>query len=115
MLDKSIMDIMSWDESLLEDHNHRSSFLHNSNSIEPNFVSPIISDIVENTQTRLCCYKTNSKGNLCNITQTTPIDISVKPGIVEHVHLGQNCSTKEIEMYKALFKEFQDVFSWMYE
>ena len=38
-----------------------------------------------------------SKGNLCNITKTTRIDISVKPGTIEHVHVGENCSTKETE------------------
>ena len=57
----------------------------------------------------------DSEGNLCNITQTNPIDISTKPRTLEHVRLGQNCSTEESEAYKALFKEFFDIFSWSYE
>ena len=57
----------------------------------------------------------NSEGNICNITQTTPIDISVKPVTVEHVHVGQNYSTEETKGYRALFKEFWDVFSWTYK
>ena len=49
---------------------------------------------------------TDSEGNLCNVTQTIPIDISMKHGVVEHIHIGQNCSTSEIEIYMPLFKEF---------
>ena len=32
-----------------------------------------------------------------------------------HVHVGKNCSVDESEAYKALFKEFHDIFSWSYE
>ena len=52
----------------------------------------------------------DSEGNLCNITQMNPIDISAKPDVIEHVHVGKNCSTDESEAYKALFKEFRDIF-----
>ena len=66
-----------------------------------------------------CSYNmlqdTGSEGNLWNITQTNPIDISAKPGTIEHVHVGQNCSADESEAYKALFKEFRDIFSWSYQ
>jgi hypothetical protein len=44
-----------------------------------------------------------------------PIDISVKPGIVEHVHIGASCSPEEIVTYTSLFKEFRDIFAWSYE
>ena len=43
------------------------------------------------------------------------MDISFKHGIVEHVHLIHNRSTSKSEIYMALFKEFQDVFTWSYE
>ena len=58
---------------------------------------------------------TDFEGNLCNITQTNPIDISSKPNVIKHVHVGQNYSIDESEAYKALFKEFRDIFSWSYE
>ena len=45
--DESIMEIMSSDESLWEDHHHRSSFLPNAISVEFDFVSFIIFDIVK--------------------------------------------------------------------
>jgi hypothetical protein len=56
-----------------------------------------------------------AEGNLSNISPTIPIDISVKPGIVENVHIGGSCSPDEIVTYTSLFKEFRDIFAWSYE
>lgn len=50
-----------------------------------------------------------------NITQTQPIDISVKPRIIEHIHIGVTCTPEEVQHYTALFHEFLDVFAWSYE
>ena len=50
-----------------------------------------------------------------NIMQTQPIDISVKPGIVEHLHIGVTCTPEQIQLYSKLFREFRDVFAWSYE
>ena len=91
------MEIMSVDEPVWEEHHHRSSFLPNANSVDSNFVSLISFNIVKNPQTLVLLQETDSKGNLCNITHMTPIDISMNPGIVEHVHVGQNYSTEETE------------------
>jgi len=55
------------------------------------------------------------EGNMGNITQTMPINIFVKPRIVENIHIGVTCSPKEIQLYTKLFREFHDVFSWSYE
>jgi len=52
---------------------------------------------------------------LGNISSTIAIDISIKEGIVENVHLGANCSPKEVEIYIGFFKEFSDIFAWSYE
>ena len=49
------------------------------------------------------------------ISPTIPIDIFVKPGIVEHIHIGSSCSEEEIRTLTSLFKEFRDVFAWSYE
>ena len=54
---------------------------------------------------------TDSKGNLCNITQTNLIDISAKPDVIEHVHVGKNYSADESEAYKELFKKLCDIFA----
>jgi hypothetical protein len=56
-----------------------------------------------------------SKRNLGNIYKTISIDILVKPGVVENIHIGVYCSPEEIEAYTSLFKEFCDIFAWSYE
>ena len=72
-------------------------------------------DIVKSPQTPVSLQGVDSEGNLCNITKKIPLDISVNPGVVEHIHIGQSYSTIEIEEYQALFKEFRVVFSWIYK
>ena len=57
----------------------------------------------------------NSEGNLCNITKTIPVDISVKPDVSENIFIGQNSSPEEVQTYTALFNDFRDVFAWTYE
>jgi hypothetical protein len=52
---------------------------------------------------------------LGNISPTIPLNISIKPRIVENIHIGASCSPDEIQTYKALFQEFCDVFSWSYK
>jgi len=50
-----------------------------------------------------------------NITQTQPINISIKPGVVEHIHIRVTCTLELIQLYIDLFREFLDVFTWSYE
>jgi hypothetical protein len=56
-----------------------------------------------------------SEGNLSNISPTIPLDIFVKPRIVENVHIGASCSSNEVVTYTSLFKEFCDIFAWSYK
>ena len=44
-----------------------------------------------------------------------PIDIFVKPGIVENIHIRVTFSLDEIKIYSSLPQDFQDVFAWSYE
>ncbi|MCY6488341.1 hypothetical protein, partial [Actinobacillus pleuropneumoniae] len=44
------------------------------------------------------------EGNMGNITQMMPIDISIKPGVIENVHIGVTCSPDEIKIYTRLFQ-----------
>ena len=99
------MEIMSTNESVWEDHHHRSSFLPNTSSTDHDFASLFSTDIVHTPQMPVLLQNSESDGNLCNITKTNPIDIAIKPGTLEHVHVGQNYSAEEYESYCALFKE----------
>ena len=106
---------MNIDEPIWEDHHHRSMFLPNTSLSSHDFASLFPTDIVNVPQSPILLQDTDFEGNLCNITQTNPIDISAKPDVIEHVHVGKNCSADESEAYKELFKEFRDIFSWYYE
>jgi len=44
------------------------------------------------------------EGNLSNISPTIPLDISIKPGVVENVHIVASCSNDEVVTYKSLFQ-----------
>jgi hypothetical protein len=63
----------------------------------------------------LATHEIYAKGNMATIIETIPINISRNPGIVENVFVGADFSLEEIQIYKDLFKEFRDVFSWSYE
>ena len=104
--DEFIIDIVNASTSVWEDHHHRSLFLPNTSSEDNDFVSLLGTDIVDNPQTPVLLQDSDSERNLCSITKTVPIDISVKSGTIEHVHIGKNCSIDETKEYKALFKEF---------
>ena len=86
--DEFIIDIVNASTSVWEDHHHRYLFLPNTSSADNDFVSLLGTDIVNVLQTPILLQDFESEGNLCNITKMTPIDISVKLGTIEHVHIG---------------------------
>ena len=83
------MEIMSKNEPISEDHHLRSLFLTNTSLVDHDFASIFTTDIVKTPQNPILLQNRDSEGNLCNITQTNPIDISAKPGTLEHVHVWQ--------------------------
>ena len=42
---------------------------------------------------------------MSNISKTITIDISVKPGVMETIKIGAQCSLEEIALYKTLFQD----------
>jgi hypothetical protein len=48
---------------------------------------------------------------MVDISPTVKIDISIKLGIVEEITIATACSPEELTAYKALFQEYQDIFS----
>ena len=92
--DESIMEIMNTDESIWEDHHHKPMFLPNTSSVNHDYEFLFPTDIVNVPQSPILLQDTNSEGNLCNITQTNPIDISSNPITLDHVHVGKNYSAE---------------------
>jgi hypothetical protein len=106
----SVMEDSPWDDGhhcfilFLEKHT-----LENYQQISTPSTVVIISTVPESA------HDVFSKGNLRNISPTIPLDIFIKPGIVENVHIGASCCSDEVVTYTSLFKEFHDIFAWSYE
>jgi hypothetical protein len=110
-----IMFVMSIEDTPWDDGHHRSILFLEQHTIESyqQISTPltivIISTIFEST------HDVFYEGNLSNISPTIPLDISIKPRVVENVHIGDSCSPDDVVTYKSLFQEFCDVFAWSYE
>jgi len=113
--DEAIIETMSLEELPWLDHHHHSSFFpaHQDMLTCLERFAPCLPS--QPLQTPIQLYQVSSEGNMGNITQTQPIDISAKLGIVEHIHIGVTCTPEEIHLYTDLFCEFHDVFAWSYE
>jgi hypothetical protein len=111
--DKMIMSVMEdtpWDDG----HHHSIPFLE-QHTLENYQRIPTTSTVVVISTVPATTHNVFAEGNLSNISPTIPIDISIKPGIVENVHIGASCPFDEIVTYTSLFKEFHDIFAWSYE
>jgi hypothetical protein len=111
--DKMIMSIM--EETPWDDGHHRSILFLEQHTLE-NYqrISTLLMIVIILTVPE-SIHDVFFEGNLSNISATIHIDISIKPGIVENVHIGASCSPNEIVTYTSLFKEFCDIFAWSYE
>jgi hypothetical protein len=109
--DEMIMTVMSMEDNPWDDGHRRSIIFLERDTIERyQWISTlsivvVISSILESTHDGLY------EGNLSNISPTIPLDILIKPGVVENVHIGASCSTDEVRTYKSPFQDFFDVFS----
>jgi hypothetical protein len=111
--DEMIMSVMAdtpWDNG-----HHRSILFLEQHTLENYQRISTLSTVVVITTVPGATHDVFAEGNLGNISPMIPIDISVKPGIVENVHIGASCSPEEIVTYTSLFKEFRDIFAWSYE
>jgi hypothetical protein len=112
-IDEMIMSVM--EDTPWDDGHHRSILFLEQHTIENYQWISTPSTVVVISTIPESAHDAFSEGNLSNISPTIPLDISVKPGIVENVHIGASCSSDEIVTYTSLFKEFHDIFAWSYE
>ena len=102
--DESITEVMSLKENPWNDAHHRSSFLPSLSEI-PSCPEAFIShNPMQPLQTHVLVHAFLCEGNMGNITATMPIEISIKPGNFENIHIGVSCSPDEIKVYTDLFK-----------
>ena len=98
-----------------ETNHHQSYFLPNKDSHTIIAVDPTMERNFHWYKDTLNMHDDFVEGNMSNISQTMPINISGKPGIIENVFIGEDCTNEEINIYTALFKEYCVVFAWSYE
>ena len=101
-IDEQLQEFLSVDDLPWEDLHHRSLFSPEFNHFENYFSSIFTTDYAKEPQNPLQHF--DSELNLENISRTIPIEISVKSGIVENIHIGASCMDVEIQTYKALFQ-----------
>jgi hypothetical protein len=113
--DEMIMSVMSMEDTLWDDGHHRSILFLEQHTLESYQRISTPSTVVVIASVPDSTHDVLYEGNLSNISPTIPLDISIKPGVIENVHIGSSCSTEEVVTYKSLFQEFRDIFMWSYE
>jgi hypothetical protein len=114
-MDEMIMSVMSMENTPWDDGHHHSILFLEQHTIEGYQRMSTPSTIVVICTVPKSTHDLFYEWNLSNISPTIPLDISIKPGIVENVHIEASCSHDEVVTYKSLFQEFHDVFAWSYE
>jgi hypothetical protein len=113
--DEMIMSIISMEDTPWDDGHHRSILFVKKNTIESYQWISTPSTIVVISSVPKTSNDMLYEGNLSNISPTIPLNISIKPGVVENFQIGASCSTDEVITYKSLFQDFCDIFAWSYE
>jgi hypothetical protein len=107
--DEMIMSIM--EDTPWDDGHHCSILFLEQHTLESYQWISTPSTVVVISTVSESAHDVFSEGNLSNISPTIPLNISIKPGIVENFHIGASCSSDEIVTYTSLFKEFRDIFA----
>ena len=82
------MEVMSLEEPPCNDTHHCSSFLPSS-TVMSTCLKELSSQFPSlPLQVPIMTHEVWSEGNLGNITQKMPIDIFVKHGVIENIHIG---------------------------
>jgi hypothetical protein len=109
--DEVVIEAMTSPEKPWEDLHHRSYFLLELSLIEVGEFIVAMTGYQSCPVNLLATREIYAEGNMENIAETIPINISQKNGIVENFFVRADCSPEEIQIYTDLFKEFHDVFS----
>jgi hypothetical protein len=113
--DEMITPAMSMEDTPWDNGHHRSILFLECDAIKRYQWISTSSTIVVISSIPESMYDVLYEGNLHNISPIVPLDILIKPRVMENVHIEASCSTDELHTYKALFQEFRNVFAWSYE
>jgi hypothetical protein len=101
--DEMILSFMSMEDTPWDDGHHHSILFLERDTIASYKQISTLSTIVVISSVPESTHDVFYEGNLNNISPTIPLDISIKPRVMENVHIGASCSTDEVCTYKALF------------
>jgi hypothetical protein len=102
--DDMIMSDMSMEDNPWDDGHHHSILFLECDTIESYQWILTLLTIVVISYVPESAHNDLYEGNLSNISPIVLLDISIKPGVMENVHIGASCSTDEVLTYKALFQ-----------
>jgi hypothetical protein len=94
--DEMIMSVMSMEDTPWDDGHHRSILFLEHDTIESYQRISTPSTVVVISSVPESSHDVLYEGNLRNISPTIPLDISIKPRVMENVHIGASCSTDEV-------------------
>jgi hypothetical protein len=98
------MSIMSMEDTPWDDGHHHSILFLKQCTIEGYQQLSTLSTIVIISIVPESTHDMFYEGNLRNISPTIPLDISIKPRVVENRHIKALCSHDEVVTYKSLFQ-----------
>lgn len=104
LTDEGILEVMYLEETPWNDGHHRSSFLSSLCEIATGLENRVSPESTGPHQNPISVHEFLFEGRMGNISTTILIDIYVRLGIVENIHVGASCSLDEIKFYTTLFK-----------
>jgi hypothetical protein len=102
-IDEMIMSVMSMEDIPWDDEHHCSILFLECDTIESYQQISTLWTIVVISSVPKSTHDVLYEGKLSNVSPTMPLDISIKPGFMENVHIGASCSTDEVHTYKITF------------
>jgi hypothetical protein len=112
---EAIIEAMTSPSKPWDDLHHQSYFLPELSRIEAGEFTLTMTGDRSCPINPLATDEVYAEGNMETIAETIPINISRTPGVVENFFVRADYSPEEIQVYKDLFKEFHDIFSYSYE
>jgi hypothetical protein len=94
--DEMIMKIMSMEDTPWDDGHHRSILFLEPETIESYQWISNLSTVVTISPVLEPIHNVLYEGKLGKISPTIPLDISIKHGVMENVHIGASCYVYEI-------------------
>jgi hypothetical protein len=102
--DEMIMSVMCMKDTPWDDGHHCSILFLEQHTIESYQWISTPSTIVFFSTVPESPHDVLYERNLSNISPIVPLDISIKPGVIENVHIGASCSNDEVVSYKSIFQ-----------